>query len=121
MRVAQELRRFTRTAYLAMSNRTLAAVFCGVALCVFAALPVAAPAAAPAASPSASPTPTASPTPGPPYGNMSWREMGPATAGGRVAAVAGSATDPKLYYIGSGGGGVWKSSNSGQNLGRGFR
>jgi photosystem II stability/assembly factor-like uncharacterized protein len=45
---------------------------------------------------------------------MSWREIGPATAGGRVAAVAGSATDPKLYYIGSAGGGVWKSANSGQ-------
>jgi photosystem II stability/assembly factor-like uncharacterized protein len=45
---------------------------------------------------------------------MSWREIGPAGAGGRVAAVAGSATDPKLYYLGSGGGGVWKSENSGQ-------
>jgi photosystem II stability/assembly factor-like uncharacterized protein len=114
MRAAQELGRFTRTAYLAMSNRTLAAVFCGLTLGVFAALPAAAAAAAPAATPSASPTPTPSPTPGPPYGNMNWREIGPATAGGRVAAVAGSATDPKLYYIGSGGGGVWKSSNSGQ-------
>ena len=114
MRATQELGRFTRTAYLAMSNRTLAAVFCGLTLGVFAALPAAATAAAAAATPSASPTPTPSPTPGPPYGNMNWREIGPATAGGRVAAVAGSATDPKLYYIGSGGGGVWKSTNSGQ-------
>ena len=115
MRAAQDFARFTRTAYLAMSNRTLAAVFCGLSLCVFAALPAAA-ADAPAVSPtaSASPTPTASPTPGPPYGNMKWREIGPATAGGRVAAVAGSATDPKLYYVGSAGGGVWKSSNGGQ-------
>lgn len=40
--------------------------------------------------------------------------MGPATAGGRVAAVAGSATDPNLYYVGSAGGGVWKSDNGGQ-------
>ena len=45
---------------------------------------------------------------------MSWREIGPATAGGRVAAVAGTAENPKLYYVGTGGGGVWKSSNSGQ-------
>ena len=45
---------------------------------------------------------------------MQWREIGPAAAGGRVAAVAGSATDAKLYYVGSGGGGVWKSANSGQ-------
>jgi photosystem II stability/assembly factor-like uncharacterized protein len=45
---------------------------------------------------------------------MSWRGMGPATAGGRVTAVAGIATDPKLYYAGAAGGGVWKSENSGQ-------
>ena len=45
---------------------------------------------------------------------MTWREIGPAAGGGRTAAVAGSATDPKLYYIGTAGGGVWKSANSGQ-------
>ena len=45
---------------------------------------------------------------------MSWREIGPAGSGGRVSAVAGSATDPKLYYLGAAGGGVWKSANSGQ-------
>jgi len=67
-----------------------------------------------AASPSPSPSGSPTPTPGPAFGNMSWRAIGPATAGGRVAAVAGSATDPKLYYIGTGGGGVWKSDNSGQ-------
>jgi len=60
------------------------------------------------------PTPSPTPTPGPPFSNMNWREIGPAAAGGRVAAVAGSATDPKLYYVGSAGGGVWKSEDSGQ-------
>jgi photosystem II stability/assembly factor-like uncharacterized protein len=45
---------------------------------------------------------------------MRWRSIGPAAAGGRVAAVAGSATDPKLYYLGAAGGGVWKSSNGAQ-------
>ena len=45
---------------------------------------------------------------------MTWREIGPAGGGGRVAGVAGSATDPKLYYVGAAGGGVWKSANSGQ-------
>ena len=60
------------------------------------------------------PTPSPTPTPGPPFSNMSWREIGPAGTGGRVAAVAGSATDAKLYYVGSAGGGVWKSSNGGQ-------
>lgn len=45
---------------------------------------------------------------------MRWREIGPATAGGRVTAVTGSAQNTKLYVIGSAGGGVWKSENSGQ-------
>ena len=44
---------------------------------------------------------------------MKWREVGPAATGGRVAAVAGSATDANLYYIGAAGGGVWKSDNGG--------
>jgi photosystem II stability/assembly factor-like uncharacterized protein len=63
-------------------------------------------------SPSASASP--SPTPGPPFANMSWRAIGPAAGGGRIAAVAGSANDVKLYYVGTAGGGVWKSDNSGQ-------
>ncbi len=70
------------------------------------------PAAAPTPTPTQSASPT--PTPGPAFGNMKWREIGPAGTGGRVAAVAGSATDPKLYYIGAAGGGVWKSANGGQ-------
>ena len=70
------------------------------------------PPAAP--SPRASVSPSPSPTPGPAYGNLSWREVGPASTGGRVAAVAGSASDPKLYYVGAAGGGVWKTVNGGQ-------
>lgn len=76
----------------------------------------------PASHPEVSPTPTVSPsapasptpTPGPAFANLSWREIGPALTGGRVAAVAGSATDPKLYYLGAAGGGVWKSANGAQ-------
>src|SRR5689334_11804290 len=60
------------------------------------------------------PTPSPTPTPGPPWSNMSWREIGPALPGGRVAAVAGSDTDPNLYYLGSAGGGVWKSQDGGE-------
>jgi hypothetical protein len=66
----------------------------------------------PKPAPSVSPSPT--PTPGPPFGNMSWRAIGPAGPGGRVPAVAGIATNPKLYYIGAAGGGVWKTENGGQ-------
>jgi photosystem II stability/assembly factor-like uncharacterized protein len=47
------------------------------------------------------------------YANLSWRSIGPAIAGGRVAAVAGTPKDDQLYYLGTAGGGVWKSSNGG--------
>ncbi|MFY9719557.1 MAG: hypothetical protein WAK16_07920, partial [Candidatus Cybelea sp.] len=70
--------------------------------------------AATAPSPTPSPAPTSTPTPGPAFANIHWREIGPATAGGRVTSVAGSATDPKLYFVGAAGGGVWKSANGGQ-------
>lgn len=39
--------------------------------------------------------------------------MGPAGAGGRVAAVAGTDRDPLLYYFGAAGGGVFKTTNGG--------
>ncbi|MBV9440705.1 MAG: hypothetical protein JOZ24_11995, partial [Candidatus Eremiobacteraeota bacterium] len=64
---------------------------------------------APAAA--ASPRPT--PPPVPPYNRIAFREIGPAVAGGRVASVTGVPDDHKLYYIGSAGGGVWKSTNGG--------
>jgi photosystem II stability/assembly factor-like uncharacterized protein len=47
------------------------------------------------------------------YASLSWRSIGPAVSGGRVAAVAGTPQDDQLYYLGSAGGGVWKSSNGG--------
>ncbi|MBV8245264.1 MAG: hypothetical protein JOZ38_05055 [Candidatus Eremiobacteraeota bacterium] len=48
-----------------------------------------------------------------PYADLKWRQIGPAVSGGRIAAVAGTARDPMLYYVGSAGGGVWKSANGG--------
>ena len=65
----------------------------------------------PSAHPPPHPSPT--PTPDPNFGRLHWREVGPAGAGGRVAAVAGSASDPFLYYLGAAGGGVWKSDDGG--------
>lgn len=44
---------------------------------------------------------------------LQWRNIGPAIAGGRVAAVAGTNSDPNLYYFGAAGGGVWKTTNGG--------
>jgi photosystem II stability/assembly factor-like uncharacterized protein len=42
---------------------------------------------------------------------LAWRNVGPAVAGGRLAAMTGSDRDPSLLYIGAAGGGVWKSTN----------
>ena len=43
---------------------------------------------------------------------LSWRLVGP-YRGGRVTAVAGIAGDSKTYYMGTPGGGVWKTTNGG--------
>jgi photosystem II stability/assembly factor-like uncharacterized protein len=43
---------------------------------------------------------------------LEWRTLGP-YRGGRVTTVAGVADNPLLYYMGSTGGGVWKTGNAG--------
>lgn len=47
------------------------------------------------------------------YSAMRWRLIGPFRAG-RVTAVAGVSSDPNLYYFGTPGGGIWKSTNAGR-------
>jgi photosystem II stability/assembly factor-like uncharacterized protein len=44
---------------------------------------------------------------------LEWRDVGP-MRGGRTYAVAGHATQPDTFYMGSVGGGVWKTENSGR-------
>ena len=44
---------------------------------------------------------------------LHWRNVGPAIAGGRTAAVAGTDADANLYYFGSAGGGAYKTTNGG--------
>jgi photosystem II stability/assembly factor-like uncharacterized protein len=46
------------------------------------------------------------------YEAMRWRLIGPYRAG-RVTAVAGIAGDPAVYYMGTPGGGVWKTTDGG--------
>ncbi len=53
---------------------------------------------------------------------LQWREVGP-YRGGRAAAVTGVAGDRDVYYFGSTGGGVWKSTDQGltwKNVSDGF-
>src|SRR5881275_1340327 len=44
---------------------------------------------------------------------MQWREVGP-YRGGRADAVVGIADQPNVYYFGSTGGGVWKTTDGAQ-------
>jgi photosystem II stability/assembly factor-like uncharacterized protein len=66
-----------------------------------------------AAGTPAKPAAPHSQTPADPFANLKFRSIGPAAPGGRVAAVAGLAGDPKTYYLGAAGGGVWKTENGG--------
>jgi photosystem II stability/assembly factor-like uncharacterized protein len=47
-------------------------------------------------------------------GALHWRSVGPYT-GGRVTAVAGIAAQPNVFFMGTAGGGVWKSEDYGHN------
>ena len=55
-------------------------------------------------------------------GALEWRCIGP-YRGGRVVAVAGDPADRRVFYFGSAGGGVWKSTDGGtywQNVSDGY-
>jgi len=55
-------------------------------------------------------------------GGLAWRNLGP-HRGGRVVAVAGVAGQPTVFYMGTTGGGVWKTDDAGtswRNVSDGF-
>ncbi len=72
----------------------------------------------PAGAAAPAPAATAAPATPAPFGQLKWREVGPALAGGRTTAVVGSARNPFLYYLGTAAGGVWKSANGGATWSR---
>ncbi|MFN6964710.1 MAG: WD40/YVTN/BNR-like repeat-containing protein [Pyrinomonadaceae bacterium] len=45
--------------------------------------------------------------------NLSWRSIGPANMGGRVADVEGVAGNPNIVYVATGSGGIFKTTNGG--------
>ena len=48
------------------------------------------------------------------FGSMEARALGPGTMSGRITAIEGVISDEgKTLYIGTAGGGVWKSTNAG--------
>ena len=46
------------------------------------------------------------------YSSLRYRSIGP-NRGGRVTAVTGVPSDPRTYYMGSTGGGIWKTTDAG--------
>lgn len=49
------------------------------------------------------------------FDNIAFSSIGPAVAGGRVTSVTGIPGNPEIYYVGTAGGGVWKSTDGGYN------
>jgi photosystem II stability/assembly factor-like uncharacterized protein len=50
------------------------------------------------------------------FGAIEARHIGPAAMSGRISAIDGSALDPRILYVGSAGGGVWKTTNGGNTF-----
>ena len=48
------------------------------------------------------------------YGMLRWRNVGP-FRGGRAGTVAGVADEPNLFYMGTAGGGVWRTTDGGRH------
>ncbi|MGC2265241.1 MAG: hypothetical protein WA608_00475 [Candidatus Acidiferrales bacterium] len=89
-------------------------ILAAAAIAITATVAVAPLSARPATQPpaqqnSAPPAPTIDPSL---YSAMRWRLIGPYRAG-RVSAVAGIPGDPTTYYMGTPGGGVWKTTSGG--------
>src|ERR1700719_521278 len=72
-------------------------------------------------TPSPKPSPTAAAKPVPPgaideklFSGMQWRQVGP-FRGGRALAIVGVPGEPDTWYFGGVAGGVWKTTDAGQN------
>src|SRR6187455_3201888 len=46
-------------------------------------------------------------------GMMEARQIGPAVMGGRITAIDVVTKDPRIIYVGTAGGGIWKSTTGG--------
>ncbi len=50
------------------------------------------------------------------FGMMEARHIGPGTMSGRISVIQGVDNDPKIIYVGTAGGGVWKTTNAGASF-----
>src|SRR6202790_5093714 len=53
------------------------------------------------------------PNPNDKFKNLEFREIGPATMGGRIDDFAVVESNPNIVYVGTASGGVWKTTNNG--------
>jgi len=51
-----------------------------------------------------------------PMSGLSFRSIGPAVTGGRIAVLAVNSQNPSTYYVGSGHGNLWKTENRGMTF-----
>ncbi|MBK8966773.1 MAG: hypothetical protein R3D58_15750 [Saprospiraceae bacterium] len=50
------------------------------------------------------------------FGAIEARNIGPAVMSGRITAIEGVASNPKILYVGAAGGGVWKTTTAGMTF-----
>lgn len=50
------------------------------------------------------------------FSPYAWQSIGPATMGGRVSAITMDATDPRIYFVGFGTGGIFKTTDRGTSF-----
>lgn len=50
------------------------------------------------------------------FGMLEARQIGPAVMGGRITAIDAVIKDPRFLYVGTAGGGIWKSNNGGASF-----
>jgi len=50
------------------------------------------------------------------FGVLEARQLGPGTMSGRITAIEGVVTEPKVLYVGTAGGGIWKTINAGASF-----
>lgn len=50
------------------------------------------------------------------FGNYEARSIGPAVMGGRITSIDAVEKDPRIYYVGAAGGGIWKTTNAGSSF-----
>ena len=84
--------------------------FYSLVLCTVLALSVLTSAQAPAQRPAAAPAATA---PADLFPGLKFRNIGPATMGGRIDDLAVLESNPAVFYVGTATGGLWKTTNHG--------